>query len=407
MENQEIKQYLINFVEKTLNGCEAFLKVYGKDFVRKRLEKNLEKVYTDISSSNSNTALYDMENSCITIFSGNNSDKSLTVADIENNKKLKHLILHESIHAIFRRTKEECQEFGIEDGTGTLEFYNNGQELGRGFNEGLTEWICQKAGYGESSYISENGIIKILELAIGEEAVMELAKGDIRGNVAKILQMKEVECLQVMALVDNIYQNERKIHEISEMNSDNENIELDKSISNAESILFEKYFKDEIETALNTKKLSEETMQRLYDLSFCIKGGKTTGSKAFASKLPLRFKNELYPEILKKYQKTLVEQWKNSRQAENEQKRVDLPIPYKKSWFQKLKEAIKKKFKKETNQGIDYNVPPNQSNQQQFKEYISDMSNYSGQNIQEPVKNNIIELEKTSELEVHDGEQEI
>ena len=110
---------------------------------------------------------------------------------------------------------------------------------------------------------------------------------------------------------------------------------------------------------------------------------------------------------MKKYQKTLVEQWKNSRQAENEQKRVDLPIPYKKSWFQKLKEAIKKKFKKETNQGIDYNVPPNQSNQQQFKEYISDISNYSGQNIQEPVKNNIIELEKTSELEVHDGEQEI
>ena len=105
MENQEIRQYLINFAEKTLNKCEAFTKVYGKDFVRKRLEKNLEKVYTDISSSNPNTALYDMENSCITIFSENNLDKLLTVADIENNKKLKHLILHESIHAIFRRTK--------------------------------------------------------------------------------------------------------------------------------------------------------------------------------------------------------------------------------------------------------------------------------------------------------------
>lgn len=63
MENQEIRQYLINFAEKTLNKCEAFTKVYGKDFVRKRLEKNLEKVYTDISSSNPNTALYDMENS--------------------------------------------------------------------------------------------------------------------------------------------------------------------------------------------------------------------------------------------------------------------------------------------------------------------------------------------------------
>ena len=379
MENQEIRQYLINFVERTLNGCETFSKVYGKDFVRKRLEKNLEKIYTDIFSSNSNTALYDMNNSCIIIFSGNHSVKSLTVADIENNKKLKHLILHESIHAIFRRTKEECQEFGIEDGTGILEFYNNGQELGRGFNEGLTEWICQKTGYVEQSYDSEKNIIKILELAIGEEAVMRLAKGDIIGNVAKILQMKKVECLQLMALVDNIYQNERKIHEIGEMDSDNENIELDKSISNVESILFEKYFKDEIEIALNTRNLSEETMQRLYDLSFCINGGKTTGSREFTSKLPLRFKNELYPEILKKHQKTLIVQWKNSRQEENEQKRVDLPVPYKKSWFQKLKEAIKKKLKKETNQDIKYNMPLSQSNQQQFKEYISDMSNYSGE----------------------------
>lgn len=387
MENQEIRQYLINFAEKTLNKCEAFTKVYGKDFVRKRLEKNLEKVYTDISSSNPNTALYDMENSCITIFSENNLDKLLTVADIENNKKLKHLILHESIHAIFRRTKEECQEFGIEDGTGILEFYSNEQELGRGFNEGLTEWICQKAGYGEQSYDSEKGIIKILELAIGEEAVMNLAKGDIKGNVAKILQMNEVECLQVMALVDNIYQNERKIHELGEMNSDNENIELDKSISNVESILFEKYFKNEIEIALNTKNLSEEIMQRLYDLSFCINGGKTAGSRAFTSKLPLRLKNELYPEILKKQQKTFIEQWKNSRQAENEQKRVDLPVKYKKSWFQKLKEAIKKKLKKETNQGIKYDVPPNQSNQQQFKEYISDMSNYSGEYIENSKEN--------------------
>lgn len=128
-ENQEIKQYLIDFVEKTLNECESFTKVYGKDFVRKRLEINLEKVYTDISSSNANTGLYDMENSCITIFSSNNSTKPLTIADIESNKKLQHMILHESIHVIFRRIKEECLSFGIEDGTGMLEFYNKVKNL--------------------------------------------------------------------------------------------------------------------------------------------------------------------------------------------------------------------------------------------------------------------------------------
>ncbi len=68
MENEEIRLYLIDFVEKTLNKCEAFTRVYGKDFVRKRLEINLEKVYIDISSGNANTARYDIEKSCLTFF---------------------------------------------------------------------------------------------------------------------------------------------------------------------------------------------------------------------------------------------------------------------------------------------------------------------------------------------------
>ncbi|MFR8104106.1 MAG: hypothetical protein ACLU8F_03340 [Clostridia bacterium] len=381
-ENQEIKQYLIDFVEKTLNECESFTKVYGKDFVRKRLEINLEKVYTDISSSNANTGLYDMENSCITIFSSNNSTKPLTIADIESNKKLQHMILHESIHVIFRRIKEECLAFGIEDGTGMLEFYNNGQELGRGFNEGLTEWICQKAGYGEQSYESEKNIIKILELAIGEDAVMQLAKGDVRGNVAQLLKMNKVECLKTIALVDDIHQNEKRVSTIDQMDLDNEDSQLDKSIAHLEANLFEKYFKDEIEAAQNTENISEETIQRLFDLNFCINGGKTPESKIFDSRLPLKFKNEIYPGLLKKQQETLIAQ---RREGRLEQEKIDLPVVYKKSWFKRLKETIKKKFTKESNQDVKYNILPNQekkANQQQFKEYISDMSNYSGESVE-------------------------
>lgn len=329
MENKELRQYLIDFVEKTLNECEAFTIVYGKDFVKQRLEKNLEKVYTDISISNFNTGLYDMENSSITIFSGNEYTRPLTIADIENNKKLKHMILHESIHAIFRRTKEECQAYSIEDGTGVLEFYKNNQELGRGFNEGLTEWICQKAGYGEQAYAAEKGIMKILELAISEDAVMQLANGDIKGNIAKLLKMSRAESLQTIALVDNIYQNEQRTTD--KMNLENEDMELDKSISHLEAILFEKYFKDEIESAQKTENLSEETMQRLFELSFCINGGNTEGSKMFDSRLPLKFKNEIYPGLLKKRQENIISQRRKNLQYP--QDKIDLPVIYIKSWF--------------------------------------------------------------------------
>ena len=378
MENKELRQYLIDFVEKTLNECEAFTRVYGKDFVKQRLEKNLEKVYTDISISNFNTGLYDMENSIITIFSGNEYTRPLTIADIENNKKLKHMILHESIHAIFRRTKEECQAYSIEDGTGVLEFYKNNQELGRGFNEGLTEWICQKAGYGEQAYAAEKGIMKILELAIGEDAVMQLANGDIKGNIAKLLKMSRAESLQTIALVDNIYQNEQRTTD--KMNLENEDMELDKSISHLEAILFEKYFKDEIESAQKTENLSEETMQRLFKLSFCINGGNTEGSKMFDSRLPLKFKNEIYPGLLKKRQENIISQRRKNLQYP--QDKIDLPVIYKKNWFQKIKEAIRTRFNKHLAQENKFDNQPKTAQKQQFKEYISDMSNYSAESTQ-------------------------
>lgn len=398
MGNEEIRQYLIDFVEKTLNECEVFARVYGKDFVRKRLEINLEKVYIDISSNNVNTGLYDMKNSCITIFSSTDSTRPLTIADIENNKKLKHMILHESIHAIFRRTKEECQAFGIEDGTGVLEFYKNNQELGRGFNEGLTEWLCQKAGYGEQAYATEKNIMKILELAIGEDTVMQLANGDIKGNITQLLQMSKVECLQTIALVDNIYQNEQRTSRMNQINLENEDSELDKSISHLEAILFEKYFKDEIETAQKSENLSEETMQRLFELSFCINGGKTKSSKIFDSKLPLKFKNEIYPGLLKKRQENIISQRRRNSQFTHD--KTDLPVVYKKSWFQKIKDAIKSRFIKNLNQENKFDNQPKTAQKQQFKEYISDISNYSAESIETGKTTQLEEQKETSELDL-------
>lgn len=399
MEIEEIKQYLINFVEKTLNECEVFARVYGEDFVRKRLEMNLEKVYINISNCDSNTALYDMENSSITIF----SNKPLDIFDVENNKKLKHLILHEAIHAIFKRTREECEKFGIEDGTGVLEFQNN-QEIGRRFNEGLTEWICQKARYGQEAYMAEKNIIRILELAIGEDAVMQLAKGDIRGNVAQLLKMSKVDCLQMIALVDNVYQNEEKTSmEEHTMLENKSREELDKNISHLEAILFEKYFKDDIELAQRAENISEEIMQHIYDLAFCIHGGETIASKDFTSRLALKFKNQIYPEILKRYQKEIIEQFKNSRQAKNKEEKIDLPVPYKKSWFQRLKEAIKSKFIQCSNQDIRHKTTLNQDkkiNQQQFKAYISDMSNYSAKSSETNKTTQLAEQKHPNELDL-------
>lgn len=364
MENKQVKRYLIKFVKKVLNGCDLFTTVYGTDFVKQKLDANLEKVYTDIYS-NTKGGEYHRADSSITIYKNSKYQKSLTIADIKKNWELQQIILHESIHAIFERTKEECEAFGIESGTGTSEVYNNGTELGRGLNEGLTEWIAEKAGYKARAYSSEVNLIRMLELAIGEEAVMQLAKGNIRGNVAQLLQMSEEDCVQILAQADYVYQCEqynyrtkiiigalsriknkfltKEDHETlkQELGEDYERYirlieynswiedfkeksveeqighlragvefdnDLDSSIYAFERKIFEKFFKREIEEAQSAETISKEKMQRLKQIHDSIHGGKLSGSSMWESSPTLKYKHITYKQLTEKYMATLSEQ---------------------------------------------------------------------------------------------------
>lgn len=71
MENEEIKQYLIQFVENTLNDCEAFSKVYDKEFVKKQLAANLDKVISDIYVKGNCRGMYNPKVKAIILFSEN------------------------------------------------------------------------------------------------------------------------------------------------------------------------------------------------------------------------------------------------------------------------------------------------------------------------------------------------
>ena len=80
---------------------------------------------------------------------------------------------------------------------------------------------------------------------------------------------------------------------------------------------------------------------------------------------------------------------------------TNLPILYKKNWFQKLKETIKSKFIQWLNQDIRHNTTLDQNrkiNQQQFKAYISDMSNYSAKSSKTNKTTQLAEQKQPNEL---------
>lgn len=347
MEDKKIKKYLINFTEKQLNKCKAFTKVYGKKFARERLELNIDKVYIEQYNKNGINGDYNIENKKIRIYTHYKDSKLTTLKDIKRDFVIQHDMLHESIHAIFNRTPEECEQLKIELGTGISEQYSN-KGYGTGFNEGLTEWICKKAGSPSNAYEAESNIVELFELAIGEDKVMQLAKGGIKRNVPELLQMTEEDTIDMLQQVDKINKKERYIEKLNRINNvllsnknnslilakNNEQLkkelgedygeyhflmnlkgffhkdtdevsylreyikkqekDCNAHISSLKEKVYLKYFDKEIEEIQNTT-ISKEKMKWLTNLYNNI-----TEEHASDSKVLLRFKNEIYPKLQEK-----------------------------------------------------------------------------------------------------------
>lgn len=383
MENEEIRQYLIDFVVKTLSECDAFSKVYGKEFIEGQLNKNVEKVITDVFSKRKVKGAYNPTIKAIILLSENENSPPMTIQDIEGNRILKHNILHEALHAIFELNKEEHENKGLKYGTGLDEVYLDGKQVGIGINEGLTEWICQKAGYGCVSYFTECNIVRLLELAIGEENVMRLAQGNINGSAEQLLGLERDEYLYVLSLIDRIHDNEIEAFSVEDGIDNKPQLEkLDKSISHFEATIFEKYFKEEIEDAIKSDTVSMEIDRRMAQIQMLIQGGETSASDIFSSRLPIRFKREIYPQLSNKYYQNLRQEMIEKRKLNDEVDTRQLPVVYKKTWFSRFKNYINNKFikKKEkiANQPECSDTPD-----KSFKKYISDMSNYSKNDAEE------------------------
>ncbi len=250
IENAEVREYLIKFVSETLEECELFTKVFGKGYAKKRLDINLKKVYTN-EYNDFYIGYYNYNDKSITICTKNRNEPKLTPKALDTKEETLSLILHESIHAIFNRTDQEKRAYKINNGTGMLEELKNGLEIGRGLNEGLTNWICEKAGYPNLYYEELTNFVKQLELTLGEKRVMKLGKGDIQINIPQILKLPKEYAYAFLSCVDEVYNLEETImlnsekygNSYYEIKKDEDEKRHEDAIARVESIIFEYYFK--------------------------------------------------------------------------------------------------------------------------------------------------------------------
>lgn len=351
-ENEELKEWTKKFVGTTLRECKPFAEVYGKKFAEQRI-KRLKKLYTEEESYK--LAGYQCRNE-ITLCQKGKDGNLYSISEIENDEREKQVALHEAIHLILRHRLNETTGMKIKI-PACNEQDPNGQktliEIGRGLNEGLTEYITEKCGYKiGGGYIELTDLIKELEVAIGEKAVISLGKGK---KLPEILQMSTKEAYAFISKADRIYGINKEIIELYEIlyilkkeeNKENffesnkykklekdmefrsfivenglkvteENIilycnekikELKKMVleirTDFESVLFEHYFKREFEDVVNSENISKEIVEKyekLYKL-FSKDQEQDSESIEFIRKyeiLEKRYGEKLYKELMQK-----------------------------------------------------------------------------------------------------------
>ena len=244
IENPNVRAYLYKRIPQEFNNNPLFVNVFGKDFVRKRLKSNVLAVYTNEQIGRLRANGYQqISDKSIVLCKSGPERALLTPEDIENDPQLKELSLHECIHAILTRTKEECAKLNIVSGTGLLKTFKSIEdgkyyEIGRGLNEGYTEWLCEKLGHKTYAYGTLTNFVRLLETARGTESIMALGTG----NLIEALDMPIEDVNTLLSIADSIYNTEDKINLYNDMayamNSDNEYLS-DEEINRKKQLRYE------------------------------------------------------------------------------------------------------------------------------------------------------------------------
>ena len=192
-----------------------FLRMFLSDrAIKNRLDKNIKSLSLE-DRNQKMLGTYDILRKKINLYLGNNVTKD----DLISNTNISTLV-HEAVHAILR-TKY---------GTGMLyiktiidenlkKVFNTKEgfpEIGRGLNEGFTNWIVQQSGLDTNTYINLTEIISIIYACIGAEKMIPF-KSYNYNRICKSLHMSRDYGMEFIRQVDEIYFAEEKIRDIGDV----------------------------------------------------------------------------------------------------------------------------------------------------------------------------------------------
>ena len=208
---EELKQILFDYLKKN-----KFLKLLFSDSqIKDRLEANLEKLLVEDKREDA-LGGYNFEEKSITLYLG----KNITAKEILENENLLTTILHEGIHSVLRnkfgtglfyfrpKLDENIQKIILPES----EF----EELGRGLNEGVTNWIVRQSGVETISYNNLTEITELIASCIGTKRMKPFTSDNYK-KIFKALHMSRDYGMEFLRQLDEVYYIEENLRDINNL----------------------------------------------------------------------------------------------------------------------------------------------------------------------------------------------
>lgn len=211
--NPYLETWCQKFISDKLDNCKSFSKVFGKEFAKRKV-KDL-KIYIK-ERLNENCVGQCSLDGVIDILLSTKNDEYYSISSLMEDEAILAVILHEGTHGVLRaRNGYTGIMMQLDSNNGKIK-HDKYSELGRAFNEGLTEWIVEKSGLGGHvgfEYLIYLRMVKLIELAIGEERVMltlkesplqTINKQKLK-HIQKMLKMTKYDIIYLLTYTDIIY----------------------------------------------------------------------------------------------------------------------------------------------------------------------------------------------------------
>lgn len=284
MEQEEVKR-IQRIIYEQLCKNEYLVKEYTKLGILARIKTYIKDIKIEMDENGILNGWSNINNSEIVICS---EEKNIRIEDLIKNKEKFATLIHESVHKILKNST----------GTGLLiiadideekSIFRNFKEIGRGINEGYTNWITKQCGVKIESYQVLTSINEQIACCIGIKKMTNLSKGGFK-RLARYLNMNDDECIAFTRKLDEIYYLEGLYKEIEKIEKylkiQIENLQKE-NLSSEDKILEERSYK-------------EATMQSCFNLIFTRKIKDKIKELKDSKENTKQLETELYKLILEK-----------------------------------------------------------------------------------------------------------